>query len=402
VCCLSRGTYPSYIPLLCFPFWRAAKLLEDVFLSLPRVALSLLRVTQKGVGMLMVFSGLLSSASVAPGLGVLAPFSGMQQPSMERSAMEPDVPLGARSSWAEGDHCSTEQLNVTFMLRHSEAQLTTMHNTLMKVSDPASAAYGQHLTQAEVAKMVGRPEAVDAVRQFLVAGGVAPSSIHPNVFQDAIKVESVPCLLMEQLLSTNLRRYHSEQHGTVLRASTGYSLPASVAAHVALVAPLVRLPQRRQRPLSRPGLPAAYEPGKTAQTVSSLAAPISKEFLGTNWPADCGATCQNSHLVTPEVLAKQYGFGSAPTSGALGSMAVASFQGEYWDQDGLDYYAKWPPWRSSPRIHAALPSSALLRSSSSPRPPTSCVRFPNGCRSFDSRCQQDVRPAFIHSREERW
>jgi len=68
---------------------------------------------------------------------------------------------------------------------------------------------------------------------------------------------------------------------------------------------------------------------------------VTVEELST-WDSGCtsalGAACRNQ--VSPSVLAKRYGLPAAPVGLANGSMAVAEFQQVYWDQVGLDTFAK--------------------------------------------------------------
>jgi hypothetical protein len=67
-------------------------------------------------------------------------------------------------------------------------------------------------------------------------------------------------------------------------------------------------------------------------------------FVGDDWPDDCGATCYGAYpgmrCMTPAVLAAQYKLGSAPNGSAMGSMAVASFEGEFWNQNALDTFER--------------------------------------------------------------
>ena len=90
-----------------------------------------------------------------------------------RMGMEKDVERHSSTlGWRLGARCaSSEEVEYTFMLSHTDAQIRTLHETLMAVSDPDSASYGHHLTRDEVARIVELPGAVSAVGSWLRAAG---------------------------------------------------------------------------------------------------------------------------------------------------------------------------------------------------------------------------------------
>jgi len=68
------------------------------------------------------------------------------------------------------------------------------------------------------------------------------------------------------------------------------------------------------------------------------------DFMGNDWPADCGVACQGSYdtgrYITPAVLQRMYSFDATPSATpALGSMGVAEFEGEFWDPPALDFFS---------------------------------------------------------------
>merc|ERR1740138_664960 len=147
-------------------------------------------------------------------LGLVCPLVGaatandvLQPASMESwIAMETDVPQGVHSGWLEGDRCmKDDSVSLTFMLHYSAKQRTMLHEALMNVSDPASAAYGQHKTREEVAQMVALPQSVAKVTAFLAKGGVKSDLITTSQHQDSVTVRRLPCRIAEQLLSTSIR-----------------------------------------------------------------------------------------------------------------------------------------------------------------------------------------------------
>ena len=60
-----------------------------------------------------------------------------------------------------------------------------------------------------------------------------------------------------------------------------------------------------------------------------------EEGTTPQWDSGC---VQCTIEVTPSILAKRYSLPAAPNGTAKGSMAVAEFQGVYWDQMGLDTF----------------------------------------------------------------
>jgi len=281
--------------------------------------------------------------------------------------MEPSVPHVAHSGWESAGRCSgTELLNVTFFLKHSAEQARLMQDRLLAVSDPASKTYGQHLTREGVARLAATPEAAARVRTYLLDGGVLASQMRMGATRDSLTLASVSCGQLERLLSTTLHQYTHPMMRPIIRTSAAYHLPAHVADHVAVVAPLARFPTRRVHERSSSGQklsPGVQGAGARGQQLgadgraeaglprrpSDSGAPSFTENGGVSsgsevvWPTDCGDTCAGSDMTgrytTPEVLATQYSLGDAPGQGARGSMAVAEWEGEMWTQVGLDYYA---------------------------------------------------------------
>jgi len=224
-----------------------------------------------------------------------------------------------------------------------------MQDRLLAVSDPASRAYGQHLTQEDVARLAATPEAAARVRGYLLDAGVLASQMRMGATRDSLTLASVSCGLLERLLSTTLHQYTHPTMRPIIRTSAAYHLPAHVADHVAVVAPLARFPTRRVHQRSTSGQKLGADGRTEAGRPSDSGAPSSPEDGGVSggseveWPADCGETCAGSdstgRYTTPGVLATQYSLGDAPGSGARGSMAVAEWEGEMWTPVGLDYYA---------------------------------------------------------------
>lgn len=220
--------------------------------------------------------------------------------------------------WRAGARCVDEKLSLTFLLKHTENQVAALDTALTAVSDPKSSRYGQFLKISEITAITSRPEAVRRVTAWLTEEGLTPAV---GVNEDAVSVDDVPCDVAERLFTTKIHHYHnSEFAGTLLRARTRMTLPAHLAEDVVTVAPLQRLPSVR-----------------TPQIVAT----DDDDAPAAGWKTGCShgsrEVCKN--MVTPTILANRYGLPPAPTGAAHGSMAVAEFQGVYWDQKGLDTFS---------------------------------------------------------------
>lgn len=271
--------------------------------------------------------------------------------------LEKGVRAGQQKGWDRINHCTQKDvLNVSFMLRHTEAQATNLRELLLNVSDPRSAQYGHYLSRSQLTSLVAVPKAVTAVHNYLTSAGVESSSIVASATQDAVSIRNLPCPLAEKLFSTDIHHYEHATHKgrRLLRAARAYSLPQSIAAHVRVVAPLLRLPTFRRPEVVRvptaprtvskasKGSDGVWNPTEGVWSdydIANQSKHKAYEYLGYSWPNDCGSACYgspSSRYTTPGVLRELY---NLPEEDAKnGSMAIASFQGEFWNQDGLDAY----------------------------------------------------------------
>jgi len=264
--------------------------------------------------------------------------------------LEPDVDVGKRAGWRQGAPCSDgSTIKVSFMLRHSAKQHQKLHDHLMAVSSPDHASYGKHLTRDELANLTAVPDGVETVTKYLAASGVHKSTIAISPTHDAVTVGELPCFLAETLFSTTIHHFkHNTYKMAVHRASKGYSLPESVAKHVRLVAPLARLPSIHYNPhrekINSSDANPLPDPKLSNVNFGALDHPVHDHFQGGAWPTDCGQTCHGSYdsgrFTTPKVLRELYNITGTARGHMKGSMAVASFQMEYWNQDGLDEYTE--------------------------------------------------------------
>ena len=197
---------------------------------------------------------------------------------------------------------------------------------MSRVSDPRSKEYGQHLSLDDLQRLLPvAEEKVSAVVDFLDAHGVSQYQVNPN--RDMIQVDLDP-VVAEQVFQTRIRLFQGttkfSRNVLLYRAIESFSLPASVAAAVDLVGDLQYFPSiRHPRVQEKPKVGAGH------------------------WPNDCDgfSTCRG--LVTPGVLRKRYSVtdavdrkqrsftAEARRLAAKNSMAVAEFQGQYYDDKDL-------------------------------------------------------------------
>jgi len=122
----------------------------------------------------------------------------------------------------------------------------------------------------------------------------------------------------ERALNTNLAVFVHSAHSKVriVRSTTTYSLPQEIDEYVELVGELLQFPRLRQKHLMNLGAAAD----------------------ATAWPNACSASgCDG--LVTPQVLAERYKLPNAADASVAGStMAVAEFQGQYYEDSDLSKF----------------------------------------------------------------
>jgi len=192
-----------------------------------------------------------------------------------------------------------QQIELMFGVK--QRNLKQLHDSLMLVSDPASANYGQHLSNAQVHELTA-PDSrhTAAVMEYLAQYGVQGRAVTPNA--DMIAA-IMPVATAEKLLSA---RYMSIQRNTstsrtVHRTIYGYSLPADVAGAVDFVSPTTHLPGDAQ-PVSLTEL--------TAGSLNNI----------------------------PKTLRKLYNVGDVVGKAVENKQAVTAFLGQYYSETALKQF----------------------------------------------------------------
>ncbi len=204
-----------------------------------------------------------------------------------------------------------EPIELTVAVRVDVAGRDALERDFWAVSDPGHERYGHHLSVHEIRDRLAVPRArTERVRLFFARAGA--TSIDVNPFGDMMTVRlSVDAA--DRALHTDILEYFHVEKPTVriFRASSRYSLPAKIATDVSLIGELLHFPALN-------GLLRSHS-GKGS------------------WPNDCSAM-QCEGKVTPGVLLKRYKTPETVAAVQGNSMAVAEFQGEYFNQKDLDRF----------------------------------------------------------------
>jgi tripeptidyl-peptidase-1 len=154
------------------------------------------------------------------------------------------VPDGWRDVGApSGDY------KMRFRVALRSADPTILDRTLMDISSPSSARYGQHLKRDELKDLVKpRSESSDAVLNWLKRSGIDSR----NIRNDGEWINFVaPVKRAEQMMGTAFKTYRSEVRPGVHKVrSLSYSVPKEVRSHIDMIHPITRFgqlaPERKQ------------------------------------------------------------------------------------------------------------------------------------------------------------
>jgi len=222
------------------------------------------------------------------------------------------------SRWIKTSRAPSDKvLTLTVAMRVEAAARTELERLFWEVSDPKSEKYGAYRNLDEITQILAVPkESVQVVRQhFLTAGAISAESAPTG---DMITVVT-PVHAAEVALNTTLHTFvHSEHEKvTIIRAATHYALPGGVAERVNMVGELLQFPRLPSKKL--------------------------RGLVGSaSWPNSCTAPGCGG-LVTPSVLSQRYKLptqDSSTSGGKANSMAVAEFQGQYYEDSDLKQFSE--------------------------------------------------------------
>ena len=229
----------------------------------------------------------------------------------ERVTLEAGTHLESPLHWARESLDSSSEVSAVFVMNKCEKKMKELEAKLYDLSTPSSANYGKWLSKDEIVEtyLGVSDERLDTVVNFLKEAGV--KNVRVSELKDKIFVK-MPVHLAETVLETKFALFRSKDRAHVVlpRITQPYSLPENIARYVALVDDITRFPTVAA-PLRMP-MP-------TADVGAS-----STDF-------QCGTSCSGS--TTPAVIGAAYGMTYPIASAAAGNgVAVAEFQGQYYDQ----------------------------------------------------------------------
>ncbi|KAI0769591.1 family S53 protease [Trametes elegans] len=119
----------------------------------------------------------------------------------------------------------------------TQSDIPGLHKALYDVSDPDSPHYGQHLTKAEVEKLVApKPESVEAVNAWLKDNNITTSTNSPAGDWLAF---SLPVSKANELLDTEFATYTHEATRKTSTRTLAYSVPEDLKDHIQLIHPTI-------------------------------------------------------------------------------------------------------------------------------------------------------------------
>lgn len=212
------------------------------------------------------------------------------------SAVRVEVPLYYEQfGWVE--RAAPRHEPVSFTISLHQRNIPELKRRAIAVSTPGHPSYGAFLSNAELDKLTApSPEVRTAIAAWL-----AEYNVHATFDRELVHCRA-PVGVVSALLHTTFALYQKDSK-TLVRASSGYSLPDHVAKHVATIFGLHGIPA------PRPAKPTAAAPS------------VAK--------------------VTPAVLASTYSIGTPYVDRAgKGVQAVAEFQGQYMSKADLETFFK--------------------------------------------------------------
>ncbi|KAI0064450.1 subtilisin-like protein [Artomyces pyxidatus] len=260
------------------------------------------------------------SILVATPLGLTSPVS-PRWSDLQVKHSWPNVP---RNWHCEGPapEGTTIDLRIGLKPHREDALVEALH----EVSDPAHEKYGAHLSKAQVAALVApHPDTVDLVHAWLDHHGVPASSVSPSHSGDWLTVSSVPIDQADALLGASYQVYrHAETNETLLR-TVGYSLPAALHAHVAVVAPTTYFGgPRAWRRTSHLTPNGRILPDGDAHIQAEIAKLQARPGSLATVPSSCGST------ITPSCLRALYNTSTyTPAATSKNTLGIAGYLGQF-------------------------------------------------------------------------
>ncbi|OCH85122.1 family S53 protease-like protein [Obba rivulosa] len=186
-----------------------------------------------------------------------------------------------------------------------------LQNTLLEVSDPSSASYGQWLSKEKVENFVSpSAESVEAVTMWLQENSLNASKLSPA--GDWLSI-SVPVSKANELLNADFSVFEHVDTGAQAIRTLQYSIPMGFESHIDLIHPTVQFPIK----MAGPQLVSAQPSNTDATPASSCASAI-----------------------TPQCLLDLYGIPSTPAKDKSNVLGVSSFEDDWANTADLQQFLK--------------------------------------------------------------
>ncbi|PYH32008.1 S53 family peptidase [Aspergillus neoniger CBS 115656] len=241
------------------------------------------------------------------------------------------------SDWVKGARVKSDAV-LPVRIGLAQNNLDKGYDFLMEVSDPKSSKYGQYWSADEVHDIFQpSEEAVEAVREWLVASGIHPSRVvHSDnkgwLAFDAYAHEA------ERLFMTEFHEHESDRSAKIRVGCDQYHVPEHIQKHIDYVTPGVKLTQvvKRTKKVKRASQLSHSSKAKSAaqgsQTLPSKAKFLPEDLRG------CG------YNITPSCIKALYQIPDAKTATPNNSLGLYE-QGDYFAKSDLDlFYKEYAPW----------------------------------------------------------
>ena len=143
-----------------------------------------------------------------------------------------------RSEWKQSERAGAEEIHdVLFVIKQNN--LDVIEKTLLEVSNPRSATYGDYLTFEQVGELTRNDAGTKAVLDVLKQHGAFITKQTP--YGQYIKARSTVGV-WEELLGTTFHRFHNSMTNQTVNRALDVSIPEELAAHVTAVFGTVQFP----------------------------------------------------------------------------------------------------------------------------------------------------------------
>ncbi|KAF8878645.1 peptidase S8/S53 domain-containing protein [Mucidula mucida] len=209
--------------------------------------------------------------------------------------------------------------NLNLRIALTPKDIAGLEKTLLSVSTPNSASYGQYLSLDQVKAYTSPTEAsVSAVTAWLSEHGVTDIAV-TGAYNDWLSF-SVPVETANTLFSAQFQNFVDEDSGERITRTLEYSLPKDLEADIALVHPTTSFAKPRFGPTS----PVFSIPVPNAN-ITERANPA---------PSSCAS------VVTPACLQALYGIPTTPATESSNVLGVTGFIDQYANEADLGRFLR--------------------------------------------------------------